>query len=388
MPVITWGVLAAACLPLAYYAFAIDSARRFAGRRRGETRAPRSPVSVLKPVRGLDADAYRRYASVTRQIRPGDEILFGVADPDDPAIVVIRRVIADFPEARARLVCPIAASGPNGKMSIVCRLAAEATHDLLVVADSDVLAPPSMLRDVLAPLADPRVGAVTCLYRGSAAPPTLAGDLEALGISTEFAPGVLVARRVERIRFALGAVIATRRECVQAIGGFGALVECCADDFELGRRIAGRGYEVRIADCVVSTACEPAGAWALFRHELRWAATQRQARPWAWTAKAVVTQGLPWCGAAALLAPSPAVAAGYLAAYAALRVGAAWAVGVRVLGDDTVRRRWWLLPVRDLLTCAVSAAALVSKRIEWRGQSFVLDHGRLVPVTFGSEETR
>jgi ceramide glucosyltransferase len=373
------GFMAAAILPLAYYAFAIVTARQFVRRPAPPTHPSRPPVSILKPVRGPDPDAYDRYASFCRQEYSDYEVLFGVAELDDPAIPAIRRVMADLPDTAIRLVCPIPGGGPNAKMSIVRRLAAEARNDLFVVADSDVSAPCSLLARIADAFADPRVGLVTSLYRGDPANPTLASDLEALGIATDFIPGVLVAERLEGIRFALGAVMAVPRVRVQEIGGFDALLDCGADDFELGRRIAAGGYDIRLAGVVVSTACAPETLAAFLRHELRWTVTQRQSRPAAWLMKSAVTQGLPWSVAAALAAPSGIVAALYLGAYAALRLGVAWTVGVGILSDTTVRRRWWLLPVLDAVLCGVSIAALVTKRIEWRGRVFVLERGRLVP---------
>ncbi|HEY3884884.1 MAG TPA: bacteriohopanetetrol glucosamine biosynthesis glycosyltransferase HpnI [Vicinamibacterales bacterium] len=369
--------MTAACLPLAYSALAIDTARRTL-RRRDVRRGSSAPVSVLKPVRGVDRHAYERFATFCRQDHPDFEVLFGVADLDDAVIPIIRRLAADFPTVRVRLICPIMPEGPNAKVSIVRRLAAEASHDLLVIADSDVAVPSSMLERVAAPFAEAAVGAVTCLYRGESS--SFAGDLEALGISTEFMPGVLVAERVEGLRFALGAVMAVRRAALDAIGGFDALIDYCADDFELGRRVADAGFLVRFADCVVQTGCEPAGVADLLRRELRWAMTQRQSRPGAWPIKVVVTQALPWATAAAWAAPSAASAAGWIGAYALARLGVAWSVGAAVLGDDTVRRRWWLLPLRDAMTCAISAAAIVSTRIEWRGRRFTLRRGRLVAL--------
>lgn len=373
-------LMAAALLPLAYYGLVIDTARRFARQRVVTAPTPQvPPISVLKPVCGLDSDALERYMSFCRQTYAEYEVLFGVADPDDPGIPVIHQVIARCPGVPIRLICPIPLSGPNAKISIVRALAAEARHDVLVIADSDVWAPASLLADLAVPLGDAAVGAVSCLYRGDSTG-ALAGDLEALAISTEFMPGVLVAERLEGIRFALGAVMAVPRARVEEIGGFAALADYCADDFELGRRIHARGYQVRLADgIVVATACESAGVAALLRHQVRWAVTQRHSRAGAWLAKTVVTQGLPWCIAAACVAPSAWVAGLFLGAYATLRTGVAWTVGEKILGDATVRRRWWLLPVIDTMLCGVSLAALVTNQIEWRGRWFGLDHGRLVP---------
>ena len=373
-------VLASASLPLIYYAFALATARRF--RRRAASRpavdfAP--PVSLLKPIRGLDRHTRDHLASFCRQDYPEYEILFAVADEDDPAIPVIRRLAADFPERSIRLIIDAAALGPSSKVSKLCRLAREARYDLLVVSDSDITAPDGYLRAVVAPFLDPAVGAVTCLYRGSPEG-GLWADLEALGISTDFIPGVIVAHRLEGMRFTLGATMATTRTRLAEIGGFESLLEFCADDFELGRRIVSGKHRVELAACTVSTECAPAGFLEFFRHELRWAITMRHSRPWGYAGRALVTQALPWSLGAAAVAPQAAGAA-YLLAYLILRLALAWEVGIGCVQDDTVRRRLWLIPVRDAIALAVSIASFCSNRIEWRGRSFELQGGRLIPLS-------
>ena len=206
----------------------------------------------------------------------------------------------------------------------------EARHDLLVVNDSDIRVGPGYLRAVVAPFGDPGVGLVTCLYTG-VRDGSLGAALESLAIETDFAPSVLVARQVEGIAFALGATMAVPRARLAEIGGFEALVDYCAEDFELGRRIAAGGHRVELADVVVQSECvETTGAF--ITHALRWAVTRRHSRPgghWG----LVVTQGLPWAVAAACVAPSAAVAGAYPGAYLVLRLAVAWRVGVRLLGD-------------------------------------------------------
>src|SRR5919197_3386662 len=247
-----WIVLAFACLPLLYYLCAIETAWRYVRTR--ETAADREfapPISVLKPVRGLDRHAFENFASFCGQDYPTYEIVFAVANADDPAVAVIRQLIEQFPEQDIRLIVGAPELGPNSKVNKLCRLVREARHDLLVVSDSDISVPPGYLRAVAAPFHDPGVGAVTCLYR-AASDGRLASDLETIGISTDFAAGVLAARRLEGIRFALGASMATTRAHLAEIGGFEALAEYCADDFEVGRRIAA-GHRVELASCIFAT---------------------------------------------------------------------------------------------------------------------------------------
>ena len=373
-------VLAFACLPLLYYVAAIDTARRYLrerAQRRGREFTP--PISVLKPVRGLDRHTFENFASFCRQDYPVSEILFAVADPGDPAAAVIRDLIDRFPEQSIRLVAGVSELGPNSKVNKLCRLAREARYDLLVVSDSDISAPPGYLRAVAAPFRDPQVGAVTCLYRG-VPDGGVAGDLEAIGISTDFAAGVLVARRLEGLAFTLGATMAATRRCLEEIGGFEALLEFCADDFELGRRISARGRRIELADAVVSTECVPATAVELLKHQFRWAVTLRHSRPFGYVGRLVAGYGLPWTVAVLAVVRPVWIASAYATACLALRLALAWIVGWRVLGDDTVRRRWWLAPAHDAVMFVVSVAAFFSNRIDWRGRSYELHRGRLVPV--------
>jgi ceramide glucosyltransferase len=370
-------VFTLASLPLLYYLLALDTAWRFfPGRRSDDSLSEPLPISVLKPVRGLDHDAYAHFTSFCRQSYPEFEILFAVADADDPAIPVIKRLIEEFPGQAIRLVIGGPGIGPNSKVNKLCWLAREARHELLVVSDSDVTAPPDCLRALAEPFRDSRVGLVTCLYRG-ASDGSLTSNLEAIGISTDFIPGVLMARRFEGMGFALGATIAVRRSTLTTIGGFEALVDYCADDYELGRRVAATGHRVELSACTVSTSCAARTTSAFLKHQLRWAVTIRHARPWGYLGRLVTTQGLPTSLAAALIAQSIPVATAYLSAYVFLRLALSWTMAVR-LNDEVARRRWWLVPVWDAVAFGVGLAGLVTNRIDWRGRFYQLQRGKLV----------
>ncbi|MDE3153567.1 MAG: bacteriohopanetetrol glucosamine biosynthesis glycosyltransferase HpnI [Acidobacteriota bacterium] len=381
--VFRWIVLTGALLPLAYYLVAIASAWRFGARDPRLTTqhsqlAAFPPVSILKPVRGLDRHSFENFASFCRQDYPAWEILFAVEDAGDPVIPVIERLQAAFPERDIRLLVGAPVVGTSAKVNKLCRLAREARHDLLVINDSDIRVGPDYLRAVAAPFADPRVGLVTCLYTG-VREGGIGAALESIAIETEFAASVLVARQLEGMTFALGATMAVPRDRLVEIGGFEALADYCADDFELGHRVAARGHRVALAGVVVQSECvETVGAFV--RHALRWAVTRRHCRPgghWG----LVVTQGLPWAVAAACVAPSAALAIAYPAAYLALRLALAWTVGVRGLGDRGLRAWWWLVPVADALGAGIWALSLFRNRIDWRGRTFYLRRGRLVPVS-------
>jgi ceramide glucosyltransferase len=375
-------LLVLALAPLAYYLLAIFAAGRFF---RERPSAPSSvppdfvpPVSVLKPIRGLDRETYENYASFCRQDYPEFEILFCVSDVQEPAIPVIEKAIRDFPERRILLLVGSDPLGASDKVNKLCRMAREARHDMVIVSDSDVRVEPGFLRAVVGPFRDPEVGGVTCLYRGLA-DGSLAAGLEALGNSTDFAPGVLVAWLFGGLNFMLGAVMATTKKHLAEIGGFESLADYFCDDYELGNRIAARGYRVELSKFPVSIVY-PRETWAgAFRHQLRWNLSIRYSRPWGHFGL-IFSQGLPWALLAAVIAPSGAVSAAYLAGYAVLRASLAFAMGFRRMQDSLARRRMWLLPLRDAFAFVVWIASFLPQRIHWRDQEFYVREKRLVPV--------
>jgi ceramide glucosyltransferase len=337
------------------------------------------PISVLKPLRGLDPNAYENFASFCRQEYPQFEILFAVADATDRTVPVVQRLIADFPSVPIRLIVVPELLGANAKVSSLCRLVREARHDLLVITDSDVRVEPGYLRSVAATFRDPQVGGATALYRGSDNLQWVAA-MDCVGSSAAFCGAALVARELEGLKFIMGSTMATTKQRLDEIGGFEALVDLHSDDYELGRRIAERGYRIELLPEPVSMAFPSQTLGAYLRHELRWAIGIRNIRPGGHFGL-LFTHGLPWAVAAAYAAPAPAIAASYLGGYFVLRFAMAWAVGVWGLRDPVLRRRWWLLPLRDLLSFFVWLASFSMNRIEWRGASFTLEKGRMVPVT-------
>jgi ceramide glucosyltransferase len=382
--IIRWAILALALGPLFYYLVGIYSAWRFFRVAHGgvghtalatdETR----PISILKPVRGLDPGAYENFASFCRQDYPEFEILFAVNDAEDPVVPIVQQLIADFPERSIPLILVAERLGPNTKVSNLCRLVREARHGLLVITDSDVRVEPGYLRSVAAMFHDPGVGGVTALYRGQDNLQFVAA-MDCVGSSAAFCGAALVARELEGLKFMMGSTMATTKERLAEIGGFEAMVDLHSDDYELGRRIAARGYRIELLPEPVWMAFPSQTLGAYLRHELRWAIGIRNIRPGGHFGM-LFTHGLPWVIAAALVAPSAAVSAAYLAAYFVLRFAMAWAVGVWGLHDPVLRRRFWLLPVRDLLSFFVWLASFGMNRIEWRGSSFTLEKGRMIPV--------
>jgi len=374
-----------ALVPLALYVFGAWAAWRFFRRPAPSTAAEGEftpPVSILKPIRGLDRGAYENFASFCRQAYPEFEILFAATDEDDPAVPVIRQLMRDFPERPIRLLLGVERKGANDKVAKLCRMVKEARHSLLVITDSDVRVAPGYLRDVAALFADPRVGAVTALYRALEAP-SFGAALDAVAASASFAPSALIARSLEGLKFAMGSTLATTREKLEEIGGFEALLDLHSDDYEFGRRIAERGYRVELAPEPVDMEFPSETLGDYLRHELRWVIGIRHIRPGGHFGM-MMTHGLFWAVIAALVAPSWAVAVAWLCAYLVVRLATAWVVGVWGLGDPVLRRKLWLVPLHDFFSFLTWLASFGVNRIEWRGLVFTLEKGRMIPVSPGT----
>jgi ceramide glucosyltransferase len=372
-------VLLVAAVPLVYYLLASVAAWRFFRRERA-SELPEfcPPVSVLKPVRGTDFASYENFASFCMQDYPDYEILFAVNAEDDPAVPLIRRLGVEFPQKRIRLLVGAEQLGANRKVNKLARLAREARHEILVLSDGDVRVGPRNLREVVAPLSNAATGAVTSFYRG-VVERGLAAELEAIGASSDFFAGVLMANWLEGVKFALGASIATTKSWVRKMGGFESLAGMLADDFELGLRISNAGGKVLLArECVWTM--YPAQSWRGFwEHQLRWARTVRLCRPLSYLGL-IFTHGLPWVMLAAIIAPERWMATAFLLAYVVLRFAMAWTVGVWGVGDEILRQKWWLLPLRDALHFVVWVAGCFSNRIRWNGVDYVIRKGQMVPL--------
>ena len=375
-------VFVLAVVPLTFYVLGAWAAVRFFGRPR-RSAAPsadfaRPPMSILKPVRGLDRGAYENFASFCRQDYPEYEILFAATEESDPAIPVIRQLMRDFPDRSIRLFVGAERKGANDKVAKLCRLVREARHSLLVITDSDVRVAPDYLPDIAALFADPRVGAVTALYRALEAP-SFGAALDAVSASASFASSALIARALEGLKFTMGSTMATTRERLAEIGGFEALLDLHSDDYEFGRRIADRGYRVELAPKPVDMEFPSETLGDYLRHELRWVIGIRHIRPGGHFGM-IMTHGLFWAVMAAMVAPTHALAAAWLGAYLVVRLTTGWIVGVWGLGDPVLRRKLWLLPVHDFFACVTWLASFAVNRIEWRGLSFTLEKGRMTPV--------
>jgi ceramide glucosyltransferase len=375
---VRYALLVLALAPFAYYVLAIIAAGRFFKPSSSPDYFP--PVSILKPIRGLDREAYDNFASFCRQGYPEFEILFCVTDDSDPAVPVIRKLIADFPERPIRLLFGSDPLGASDKVNKLCRMVREARNEIVIVSDSDVRVEPGFLRAVAAPFADPGVGGVTCLYRGLT-DGGLAADLEALGNSADFAPGVLVAWFLAggKLDFMLGAVMATTKKHLAEIGGFESLVDYFCDDYELGNRLAARGHRVELSRFPVDIVYPTETLAEAFRHQLRWNLSIRFSRPWG-HAGLLFTQGLIWSVAGLFLAHSWPGAFVFVGGYALLRYEVALGAGARGMRDMIVRQKLWMLPLRDAFAFVVWVASFFQQRIHWRDREFYVREKRLVAI--------
>ncbi|HYT22875.1 MAG TPA: bacteriohopanetetrol glucosamine biosynthesis glycosyltransferase HpnI [Candidatus Polarisedimenticolia bacterium] len=377
-------VLAAA--PLAYYLLSLYCVIGYFRELRkspslNSTYSP--PVSILKPVRGVDREAYENFASYCRLDYTEYEIIFAVADPDDAAVPVVERLQTNFPACSIRLIKGAERVGTNSKVNSLCRLVQEAKYELMVMSDSDVRVDADYLKVVAPPFADPQVGAVTGFYRCITAG-GVAADLDALGMYLDSAPGALVARRLEgKMQFAFGWTMATTKKHLSEIGGWEAMANYHSDDFELGNRIARRGYHVELMRKPVWMVFPQETIAQYFRHELRWSIGLKNVRPtgYRWL---MLTHGLPW----ALLAAACAARAGWegiapahLIAYLVLRLGLAWTTGTWGLGDAGAWKKLWLVPLRDAINFAAWVGGFFSERILWRGIAYRVKNGQLFPMT-------
>jgi ceramide glucosyltransferase len=370
-------VLILAAAPLAYYVTAIIAALRFFRQERSR-RLPlyAPPVSLLKPVKGVDFDSYENFSSFCLQDYPEYEILFAANDDSDPAIPLIRKLATEFPTRHIRLITGAPQLGANRKVNNLIQLSREAQHDILVLTDGDVRVGRNYLHEVIAPFAEHSTGAVTSFYRG-VAEKSLGAELEAVGATSDFFAGVLVALWMEGMKFALGASIVTTKSWVAKIGGFESIANMHSDDYELGLRIARAGGRVLLSRESVWTMYPAQTARGFWNHQVRWARTVRLCRPISYLGL-VFTHGLPWALLAAAIAPTKWIAAVYLCAYLCLRLVMAWTVGVWGVGDEVLRRKLWLVPFRDAIYFAVWLASFASNRIRWSGEEFTMEKGQMI----------
>jgi ceramide glucosyltransferase len=371
--------LGIAALPFIYYLLAIYSSWRFF--RQPVSKPDRSyapPVSILKPFRGLDPDAYENLASFCRQDYPEYEMIFCVDPDDDTVRPVVEKLQRDFPEREIRVLYGSGRVASNDKVAKLARMAAEARYETVVISDSDVRVQPDYLRAMTAPLRDERVGAVTCFYVHTDLK-TLADRLQTVGMMSDFYAGILVAWQLEGIKFALGPSIATTRARLAGFGGYAAIENSPGDDLLVGRLIAEQGYEVRLLRYAVTTVSDYASMHDLLQKRMRWIVVMRHMRPWGHLGL-LLTQGLPWSLAAVAIHPTFPVAIGYLGTYFVTRAAMTWVIGVHGLRQNKLWAEMILIPVWDAVAFAIWLVSFLRSSIRWRGADYYIREGQLVPV--------
>jgi ceramide glucosyltransferase len=362
-----------------YYLLSLWAVDRFFRQPDGWTNSALQPVTVMVPLCGADLGAYESYATLCRLDYPDYQIVFGVTDSRDSSLPIINRLIAEFPGRDIALVVRPDLIGQNLKISNLHNMLARVKHDLIVIIDSDVRVREDLLRKIIPVLNEERVGLVTCLYRALKAP-TLPAVVEAIGITSEFQPNVLVARTLEGMRFALGAVMATTRRTLNAIGGFRALADYLADDYIFGNLVWKTGYEVRLSKTVVETMPGHFSFSAMMKHQIRLARGIRACRPWSYLGL-VVTHGIALASLNTLINQGSGSSLKLLVLAVSIRMVTAWQIGVRRLEDRILRKYIWFLPIRDLFGFVTWCSALLVRRVEWRGKEFRIGkEGKIVRV--------
>jgi ceramide glucosyltransferase len=379
---LSFAVLGIAIIPFVYYCIALYSTWRFF-RRSGEMLSSTArftpPVSILKPVRGLDHEAYENFASFCQQDYPEYEIVFCLGDHRDPVMDVIEKVRRDFPDCPIRVLVGVEREATNDKVAKLARLANEAKYETLVINDSDVRAEKTYLRTIIAPLADPEVGAVTCFYVPTDES-TLVQHLQSVGMLSDFYAGILVAWQLDGVKFALGPTIATTRTRLAGFGGYRAIENRPADDLLVGRLIADQGYEVRLLPSPILTVADYQSMRDLVLKRLRWIVVMRHMRPWGHIGL-IFTLGLPWSVAAVAIWPTTVVAIAYLGGYFGLRCAMTWLVGAWGLKQPISWKKYLLIPVWDAMAFLIWLTSFTRSTIMWRNHEYRIQDGGLVPVT-------
>ncbi len=369
---------------LAYLLIALLAARSFR-REPVVTMVGVAPtISVLKPIKGIDPRRYAAFASHCVQQYGGRyELLLGLSDPDDAAVLAeVDRLKQEFPDVAIRAIPCGERLGTNGKVSTLAQMVPHALGDVILINDADIAVGPGYLAKIAAELSQPNVGLVTAPYLGHTSDkPNVWAKLEALGIATDFLPGVLTARLLDRgVRFGLGSTLALRRETLERIGGLSRLLEHLADDYELGARVHAAGMRVVLSPEVVATSVPQYSLGDFWDHQLRWARGVRDARRFGYIGLAI-SYALPWAIAnviaSGLALPSFTLLSLVLLARAAL----ALQVGVGLLRDGQVLRDMWLLPVRDCFGLLFWAWSYAGDAVVWRGETFRLNRGVLLRMS-------
>src|SRR5580658_2267711 len=336
------------------------------------------PVSILKPIRGLDPDANANLVSFCKLDYPEYEIVFCIDGEDEAVVSAIEELRRGFPKRSIRVLHGSGRIATNDKVAKLVRLVKEAGHETIVISDSDVRVRPDYLRQVTAPLRNPKVGAVTCFYV-PAEVNTFTDHLQTVGMMSDFYAGILVAWQLDGVKFALGPTIATTRTRLNGFGGYAVLENRPADDLLVGRLIAEQGYEVALLRYPVETVSDYQSMRELLHKRLRWVVVMRHMRPWGHLGL-FFTQGLPWSVVAVAVSPTATTAAVYLGGYFVLRAAMTWTIGIHGLKQRYLWKEMPLIPLWDAVAFSIWLVSFLRSSIRWRGADYYIQDGKLVPV--------
>jgi ceramide glucosyltransferase len=368
-------MLMSAAAGMVYSSFAIARTRRFRHRIARGHGSFTVPASILKPLHGDEPGLYANLRSFCEQRYPTYQVIFGAADPNDPALKIARRIQNELPECDIEVIAGRAQPASNPKIGNLLGMIGAAKHPLIVIADSDIRVGSAYLKAVAASFSDPQVGAVTCIYGGEPGR-TIASQLGAMFVNDQFAPSVLVAQALEPLTYCFGATMAVLADVLARAGGLQALADHLGDDYLLGNLVTRAGYRVDLCPYVVQTAVSERGMRSLWLREVRWARTIRAARPGGY-AGSIVTHVLPLSVLFALISPWP------LTGVAAIAIAAA----LRMLLHEEARKTFaprtggslWLIPVRDFLSVGVWCSSFLGRRVTWREERYRVDgDGRML----------
>ena len=363
---------------IAYYGYAIYAANKFFAHSPVYDEAFHPAVSILRPICGIDSKTYQNLASFCQQEYPEYQIIFGVQDPQDPSMEVVRQLIKDFANLDIQVTASLYTLGANRKVSNLAHAVTKAKYDILLLADSDVRVEPDYLRRVIQPLSDPAVGVVTCLYRSIAQ--GWVTTIEALSTPTEFLPGVLVSTALEGIKFAMGQTIVIRRSVLEEIGGFAAIADYLADDFQLGFLPTQAGYKVVLSDYLIDHVMPQSAIAVSIHRQTRWLVGIRASRPWGYIGL-IFTHGTVTSLLFLLATGGSVLGWSVLSVAWVMRLAMAWFVGIRCLGDPVAQKLFWLVPLRDGISFVLWGYSLIGNTVEWRDRQFRLTRsGKLIAL--------
>ena len=382
LKLVEYAVLGMALFPFFYYVLVLYSTWKFFRDAQQSSRLWNigftPPVSILKPVRGLDPDAYENFASFCRQDYPEYEIVFCIGDTSDPAYPTLEKIVRDFPERQIRVLIGSGREAANDKVAKLVRMTTEAKYHTFAISDADVRVRPDYLRSVVAPLSNPKVGAVTCMYT-SLRDTSFAQRLQSIGMISDFYPGILVARLLDGVKFALGQTIVTTRRHIEGFGGYQAIENSPGDDLLVGRLIEEQHFEVVLFPRPVETVADFQSMGDLLTKRLRWMTVMRHMRPWGHLGL-IFTQGLLWSIVAVAIRHTLSTALLYFGLYAVLRVAITMTVGAWGLHQTHLWKKLLIIPIWDATASIIWLLSFTRKTITWRKVRYWIRGRTLIPV--------